>query len=79
MRGEKAEMLKKVPGMIQDEFISKHYIGWNNLEMHWFGSDILVAQGHLTEFVEHSGTETSRELRVVSWVEFWKKSVRASL
>ena len=73
IRGEEAEMLKKVLWKIQDEFISMHYDGRENLEMRWFEGDILAAQEHLTEVVDRDGTENARELRTIGCVEFQKK------
>jgi hypothetical protein len=73
IRGDEAEMLKKLLWKIQDEFISMHYDGRENLEMRWFEGDILAAQEHLTEVVNHDGAETARELRTIGWVEFQKK------
>lgn len=78
IKGEEAETLKKILWKIQDEFISMHYDGRENLEMRWFEGDILAAQEHLTEVVEHGGAETVRELRIIGWVEFQKKYAPAS-
>lgn len=71
--GDEAEMLKKLLWKIQDEFISMHYHGRENLEMRWFEGDTLAAQEHLTEVVDHDGSGTARELRTIGWVEFQKK------
>jgi hypothetical protein len=76
--GEEAEMLKKLLWKIQDEFISMHYDGRENLEMRWFEGDILAAQEHLTEAVLHDGTKFPRELRTIGYVEFQKKYAPAS-
>jgi hypothetical protein len=79
--GEEAENLKKLLWKIQDEFISMDYEGRESREMRWFEGDILAAQEHLTEVVEHKGTETTettRELRVIGWTEFQKKYKPAS-
>lgn len=78
IRGEEAETLKKILWKIQDEFISMHYDGRENLEMRWFEGDILAAQEHLTEVIEHGGAETARDLRIIGWVEFQKKYAPAS-
>ena len=73
IRGEEAENLKKTLWKIQDEFISMDYEGRESREMRWFEGDILAAQEHLTEVVEHSSAENTRELRVIGWTEFQKK------
>jgi hypothetical protein len=78
IKGEEAEMLKKLLWKIQDEFISMHYDGRENLEMRWFEGDILAAQEHLTEVVLHDGGEFPRELRTIGYVEFQKKYAPAS-
>jgi len=79
--GKEAENLKRLLCKIQDEFISMDYEGRESREMRWFEGDILAAQEHLTEVVEHKGTEaaeTTRELRVIGWTEFQKKYKPAS-
>jgi len=79
LKDEEAEMLKKLLWKIQDEFISMHYDGRENLEMRWFEGDVLAAQEHLTEVVEHDGPgTTARELRTIGWVEFQKKYASVS-
>lgn len=78
IRGEEAEKLKKLLWKIQDEFVSMHYDGRENLEMRWFEGDILAAQEHLTEVINNGSGETARELRIIGWVEFQKKYAPAS-
>lgn len=78
IRGDEAEKLKKLFWKIQGEFVSMNYEGRENLEMRWFEGDILAAQEHLTEAIDHAGDGTAQELRTIGWVEFQKKYAPAS-
>jgi hypothetical protein len=78
IRGEEAEKLKRILWKIQDEFISMNYDGRENLEMRWFEGDVLAAQEHMTEVINHDGAGTARELRTIGWLEFQKKYAPAS-
>jgi hypothetical protein len=73
MRGEKANALKTLLWKIQDEFISMHYEGRENLEMRWFEGDILAVQEHLTAAADLDGDGNAAEMRAIGWVEFQKK------
>jgi hypothetical protein len=55
MRGKKADELKTLLWKIQDEFVSMHYEGRENLEMRWFEGDILAVQEHLTAVADLDG------------------------
>jgi len=76
IRGERAEMLKKLLWKIQDEFISMNYEGRESLEMRWFEGDILAAQEKLTTTCDLDGDGNSVEMRTIGWVEFQQKYAR---
>jgi hypothetical protein len=61
--GSQAQELKKLLWKIQDEFLSMHYDGRENLEMRWVEYDILHVQEAMT--VAEGG-----ELRTMQWREF---------
>lgn len=73
IKSRDAEKLKKLLWKIQDEFVSMNYEGRESLEMRWFEGDILAAQEHMTGALDHVGENGTKELRMISWVEFQKK------
>lgn len=78
IKSKEAEQLKKLLWKIQDEFVSMNYEGRESLEMRWFEGDILAAQEHMTEAIDHTGDSTVKELRIIGWVDFQKKHTPAS-
>jgi hypothetical protein len=70
IRGGRAEQLKKLLWKIQDEFISMHYDGRENLELRWFEGDVLAAQEAMTVACDLDGDGNSGELRTMQWIEF---------
>lgn len=66
MQGGRTEQLKKLLWEIQDEFVSMHYEGRENLMLRWAERDILEVQESMT-VVDGDGS-----LRTMRWVEFQK-------
>ncbi|KAJ4992106.1 hypothetical protein SVAN01_02427 [Stagonosporopsis vannaccii] len=73
IKSDEAEQLKTLLWKIQDEFVSMNYEGVESLPMRWFEGDILAAQEHMTEAVDHDGDGAAQELRTIGWIEFQKK------
>ncbi|KAK4182878.1 hypothetical protein QBC35DRAFT_545578 [Podospora australis] len=65
--GVRAEQLKKLPWKIQDEFISMHYEGRENLPLRWTEKDTLHVQEAMTLPDGDGG------IRAMRWVEFLKE------
>jgi len=73
MKGERADLLKKLLWKIQDEFVSMHYEGRESLEMRWFEGDILAVQEKMTTAADLDGDGTPSEMQTISWIEFKHK------
>ncbi|KAK5088082.1 hypothetical protein LTS08_004858 [Lithohypha guttulata] len=70
IRGERADLLKRLLWKIQDEFVSMHYEERESLEMRWFEGDILAVQEHMTEACDLDGDGNAGEMRAIGYVEF---------
>jgi hypothetical protein len=70
IRGERAQLFKRLLWKIQDEFISMHYIGRESLEMRWFEGHLLSIQEHMTMSTDIDGDGNEAELCTMEWVEF---------
>jgi hypothetical protein len=70
IKGGRADLLKKLLWKIQDEFISMHYEGRENLELRWSEGDMLAVQEQMTIACGQGSEEKSETLRTMGWVEF---------